>query len=106
MTQFKLILSRLKNPSVILSIVSQVITILVLLKVDVDASIVTGIVAAICSIFVLLGIMSNPSTQKISYADDIYTCENCGEKNAHVLVGDELVCSSCGSKLKKNDDSV
>lgn len=98
MTQLKLILERLKKPSVILSITAQVITVLTLLNVNVDKTVVIGLVTAVCSILTLLGILSNPSNKNQWYADDIYTCPNCGKKTVHVMVNGKMVCSECGSE--------
>lgn len=96
MTQLKNILSRLKNPSVVISIVSQVVSVLVLLNIHVNQSAVSAVVVAVCSVLVLLGIMSNPDTANRGYGDDLYECECCHEKTAHLQVGDSLVCSKCG----------
>ncbi|MEG1239982.1 MAG: phage holin, partial [Oscillospiraceae bacterium] len=67
MTQLKTMLLRLKSPTVLLSIVSQVVTLLVLFKVQVDMTLVGGAVTAISSILVLLGILSDPTTEKRGY---------------------------------------
>ncbi len=96
--QLKVMLSRLKNPSVVLSIASQIIAILMLLNVHVDEGIVTGIVAAVCSILVLLGIMSNPESTKKGYGDDIYKCPNCNCDCEYVEVNGKLVCKKCGTE--------
>lgn len=98
MNQLKLILSRLKNPSVILSILSEVITILMLLNVNVNIDLVTGIVTAVCSILVLLGILSNPTAQNRGYGDDVMRCENCGKDSLHVQVNGKMVCIDCGEE--------
>lgn len=90
-------LNRLKKPSVILSITSHIITILVLLKVNIDMDTITGIVTAITSILVILGILSNPTTQNKGYGDDILNCSNCNKNTIHTLVGDNLVCTKCGN---------
>lgn len=98
MQQIKSILRRLKNPSVILSVVSQIITILMLFNVDVKADVITGIVTAACSIFVLLGILSNPTTENNGYGDDVIQCENCGKNCTCVNVKGEKICCNCGNK--------
>lgn len=96
MNQLKNILARLKNPSVVISIVSQIVSILLLLNVHVDQSAVSAVVAAVCSVLVLLGIMSNPDTQNKGYGDDMYECSGCHEVTAHVRVGENFVCPKCG----------
>lgn len=98
MLQLKKMLKRLKNPTTILSILSEIITILILLKVDVNVDLVTGIVTAVCSILVLLGIMSNPTTVTKGYGDDILYCKNCQEKTENVVINNELCCTKCGQK--------
>lgn len=95
--QFKEVLNRLKKPSVILSITSHIITILLLLHVNVDTDAVTGIVTAITSILVILGIISNPSTKNKGYGDDILKCSKCDKKTIHHLINGNLVCSKCGN---------
>ncbi|MEG2988824.1 MAG: phage holin [Oscillospiraceae bacterium] len=101
MTQLKTMLLRLKSPTVLLSIVSQVVTLLVLFKVQVDMTLVGGAVTAISSILVLLGILSDPTTEKKGYGDDIFPCPNCGETGAHLVTGDTLTCKNCGTQHSK-----
>ena len=104
MIQLKNMLKRLKNPSVVLSIVSQVITVMVLLNIDVDKSAIMGIVTTVCSVFTLMGIMSNPDTKNKGYLDDVLTCTNCNGKTVHVKEGEAMVCVDCGTEhvdLKK-----
>ncbi|MEG2383474.1 MAG: hypothetical protein RR885_00055 [Oscillospiraceae bacterium] len=90
----------MKRPSVLLSIAAQVVAILTLLRVQVDMTIVTGIIAAISSILVLLGIMSDPDTKKLGYGDDIMFCENCQKDSVHKLINGVLVCKECGNPQK------
>lgn len=103
--QLKEILKRLKKPSVILSITSHIITILVLLKVNVNVDAVTGIVTAITSIFILLGILSNPTSQNKGYGDDMLNCSKCNKKTIHSLVGNDLICSKCGNTYIKDENN-
>ena len=98
MAQLKEILKRLKNPSTVLSLVSEIIVILILFKVNVNVDIVTGVVTACCSILVLLGIMSNPTTSNKGYADDIFYCKNCKENTCHTVIDNNLYCCKCGNK--------
>lgn len=100
MKQLELVLNRLKNPSVILSIVSEIVTILVLLNVSVNANLITGIVTSVCSILVLLGILSNPTTKNKGYGDDIIECENCNKCTQHTLINGKMICSECGNEEK------
>lgn len=102
--QWKLILKRLKKPSVVLSIVSQIVSVLILFKAPIDAELIKGIAAALCSILTLLGIMSNPDTQKQGYGDDVYTCSGCGENTQHAMVNGQLVCCRCGTVLENHQE--
>lgn len=95
--QWKIVLNRLRKPSVVLSIVSQIMTILMLLKAPVDVELVTGIAAAACSVLTLLGIMSNPDTQKKTYGDDIQFCDTCQQQTQHTTVNGKAVCQRCGT---------
>ena len=92
MEQLKLILKRLKRPGVILSIISQILTILLLLKVNVNVDVVSGIATAICSILVLLGILSDPDSTQPGYGDAFFECSQCHRKTQHVLIDGNLVC--------------
>lgn len=96
MEQLKLILKRLKRPGVIISITSQIITVLLLLNVNVNIDVVTGIVTAICSILVLLGILSDPDSEQMGYGDIFALCSGCGKKTHHVFINGQLVCKECG----------
>lgn len=96
MKQWQIMLKRLGKPSVIMSIVSQGIAILTLLHINVDSSVVMGVVAGISSILVLLGIMSDPNTQTGGYGDDILYCEHCKDDREFVTIGQRMICKECG----------
>ena len=96
MSQLKTILRRLKNPSVVTSVVAQILTILMLVNVEVDHTLITTLVTAVCGTLSLMGIMSNPDTKNKGYIDDIQMCEHCNEKTSHVKVGNNLICEKCG----------
>ena len=95
--KLKTIISRLQKPSTILSIVSQIISIVILLGVNVDVSEVTTITAIICSILVTMGILSNPDTVNGGYGDDILECGAEGLQTAHVQVNGKMLCKDCGA---------
>lgn len=97
MTQLRLIIKRLRKPSVIASLTSQILTLCILLGINVDATLVTSVITTFTSMFVILGIFSNPDAQKKGYGDDIIPCENCGQLSQHVKAGDNMVCTNCGS---------
>lgn len=99
--QFKAILQKLRKPSVILSIVSQIVAILALLNINVDNALVMAIATAACSILTTAGILSNPASDKKGFGDDIYYCEKCGKDSVHTKVDGKLVCSECGNALKE-----
>lgn len=98
MQQIKLLLARLKSPSVIISIVSQVAAILVLLGHTVDANLVTTMAAAVCSLLVTLGILSDPNTQNKGFGDDLRYCDHCGAVTPHITITGTLTCRNCGDQ--------
>ncbi len=106
MTQLQLIATRLKNPSVLISIASQIVTILVLFNIHVDYNMITGVIAAISSIFVALGIISNPDTKAKGYGDDIALCPHCNKETQHVMVGGAMICSECGGSPSAADNTA
>ena len=70
MIDLKTILKRLKNPSVLISIASEIVVIFMLFNVGIDVNVVSGTLTAISSILVLLGILSNPDTVNKGYGED------------------------------------
>lgn len=58
----KEILERLKNPGVIIALVSLVVMILTTNGLDVDNTRIMDTVKALCSIGVILGFLNNPTT--------------------------------------------
>lgn len=96
MQQIKLLLARLKKPSVLISLTSQVAAILVLLGSTVDVTAVTAIATAVCSLLATLGILSDPTAQNKGFGDDLGYCENCGALAPCVMVAGQLVCRHCG----------
>ena len=65
------VLCRLKNPTVILSIVSNLISLSLLLGYKLDYSLIMSAVTIICSIMVTLGIMTNPDKASEKAKDKI-----------------------------------
>ncbi|MEG1441607.1 MAG: phage holin [Oscillospiraceae bacterium] len=106
MPQLKIILNRLKKPSVLLSIASQIVAILLLFNVNIDMNIVTGVITAITSIFVLLGIISDPTTQNKGYGDVFLKCEHCNKDAIYTVVDGRLVCSQCGTEYVPKDQDL
>ena len=95
MTQITVFLKRLKNPTVVLSIISQIVILLSALNVEVDTETVNVIVTGVLSILVTLGIMSNPDTVKKTYTDDIQYCKTCNKKTVHSKVAGKMICIDC-----------
>lgn len=100
MLQIKTYLKRLRNPTVVLSIVSQVVILLSVLDIDVDTETLNGLIAGVLSILVTLGIMSNPDSTKKTYGDDIIYCETCKKETIHAKVAGEMVCLDCETHIK------
>lgn len=57
MKTLKMLGKRLRRPKVLLSLVSQIVTILVLFGYQVDEQLINGLATACCSILVTLGIL-------------------------------------------------
>ncbi len=64
MSQWQKLLKRLRKPSVIASLTAEVIAILTLLNLDIDISLIGGVMAIITSALITLGILSNPDSDK------------------------------------------
>lgn len=96
MVQLRLILKRIRKPSVIASLTSQIIALLVLFEVQIDTAFISNFVTVITSIMIILGIFSNPDSQQKGYGDDIRTCSKCKQLTQHVKIGDNMICVNCG----------
>lgn len=96
MSQIHAILERLKKPSVLISIASQIATILLLFNIPVNMNLVSAVITGLFSIFVLLGIVSDPTTQTKGYGDDWIKCSGCQKTSRHVMVNGKMVCTECG----------
>lgn len=112
------ILKRFKNPMVITSIISQILIILTIMKININADAITNIVVAVCSILVSLGIMNNPEKDKNSEKNAAkfgkktlkIKCPNCDETTEYLMVDCELMTDDEGNlyeissnELKKKD---
>jgi uncharacterized membrane protein len=95
--QWQIILSRIRKPSVIMSVTSQLISLLMILGVHLNQNTIMTVVAIGCTILASLGILSNPDTQKGGYGDDILTSAGTGKKEPHVLINGQMVCKSSGA---------
>lgn len=93
-------LIRLRKPSIILSLVSQVITIMLLMGFDVNKNLIMSIAAIVCSMLVTLGILSNPDSSKKGFGDDVLICSNSKKPEKHVKIKDKYVCTECGAIYK------
>ena len=90
-----LILSRLKSPTVVLSIASNIISLSLLLGYKLNESVVMATVTILCSILVTLGIMKNPDVNM----DNMHLCLNCKEKTFHVEAAGNKICTICATAL-------
>lgn len=54
------------------------------------------IVTGVLSILVMLGVVSNPTTENKSYLDDRKKCANCGVVTPHIMLSGQSVCTKCG----------
>jgi len=91
------LISRLKQPSVLLSLVSQGISIFILMGFNLNEDLIKSLAAIICSILVTLGILSNPDTKNRGYGDDILFCICDGKNAQHVRVNGHMICQKCGN---------
>lgn len=96
MHQFRTILRRLRKPSVLISVFSQVLTITMLFQINHNLNIITGVMTGVCSILVLLGILSDPNTMNKGYGDDFALCTGCNKMCEHVQVNGNMICRECG----------
>lgn len=95
MKYVKVVLSRLKNPMVIISISSQILIILLtLFRVSVNTDLVNKVALAAGSILVSLGIFNNPAPETVSIKK--LECCHCGKMANHVMVNGKFVCEECG----------
>ena len=86
------IVSRLKNPAVVLSIASNLIALFLLLGYKVNESLVMSAMTIVCAMLVTLGIMCNPDYN----TDTKLYCPTEKERTYHVEVAGRMVCSVCG----------
>jgi uncharacterized membrane protein len=96
-TIMKVLLYRLKKPSTIISLVSQITSLLLIFGVSVNADAVITVTTLVCSILVILGILSNPDTVNKGYGDDYLQCAMDGRKTLHVEVNGQMLCKDCGA---------
>jgi uncharacterized membrane protein len=95
--QLKQYAARLRKPSTLLSITSQIVSILLLLGVHLDQTAIMGVAAGVCSLLATLGILSNPDTENKGFGDDILHCSKDGRLEKHVTVNGQQVCQNCGT---------
>lgn len=100
--QLKILLQRLRKPSVLLSLASQVVSLLIVFGFNVNTDAVIKAVTIITSILATLGILSNPDSTKAGYNDDILHCLNDDDKTQHVFVNGEYLCKDCGTTFKND----
>lgn len=92
-------IKKLKKPSVLAGIISQIITLIVLFDHHVYARIFQMGLTVAVSTLTIMGILSNPNTRKKGFGDDIHFCEGCQKHSVHIYANGKLVCSGCGFVL-------
>lgn len=97
---YKSILKRLTNPSVLVSVVSQIALVLLLMCSKIDVGMIPGFVAAL--ILILLGIISDPNTLNKGYGDDLFVCSHCQKVCEHVMIEGKMICRECGTVYVAN----
>ncbi|MDR2933291.1 MAG: hypothetical protein LBV27_09310 [Oscillospiraceae bacterium] len=95
--QLRCILKRLQRPSVLLSLVSQFVSIMIMFGFNINENMIMAAATIVCSMLATLGIVSNPDTQKNGFGDDILVCSKSGEMEPHVMVAGQMVCKNCGA---------
>lgn len=100
MTQLDIIIKRLKKPKILISILAQVATILVIFDIGQEMGLISKALTVVCSLFTLLGIVTDPDTTANGYKDHIYLCDNCNKNTHHIIVNNTLVCKHCGTKKR------
>lgn len=96
---------RLKNPVVITSIVSQVLIIFTVFKINVNQDAVSKAVVAICSILVSLGVLNNPTNPKPTKTIKI-KCTHCGETTEYLLLNGEIMCDDDGNPYNITEEEI
>ncbi len=97
MNELQLLVKRLRKPSVIASLFSQIIALLMIFQVDVDMNMLTGAMTTITSILIILGIVSNPDAKTRGYNDDYAICSKCGKRTQHISINGQEICTKCGT---------
>lgn len=93
MAQMKILFRRLANPTVLASIISEII---ILLTAHVGSDELHIFATSISTILITLGIMSNPDTQNKTFLDDIRFCKGCSKDSEHTFVNGKMLCKDCG----------
>jgi uncharacterized membrane protein len=101
--QFKQFLNRLKKPSVLISLASLAVKLLIVLGLDINESAAIQATVFLCSIMVTLGIMSDPEAKAKGFGDDLLVCSSTGEKERHVEINGQMMCTKCGAVNKPDN---
>jgi len=97
---FNSVFTRLKKPSIILTVVSQIGALLILCGVRIDENLLMTATAMICSILCTLGILNSTAP-----ADEtMLVCSESGEPKAHVMIAGQMVCKNCGAVYVAPED--
>ncbi len=99
----KQILERLKNPTILLSVVSQIVAMLILVGVKIDEQMALTLAGMGVSILGSLGILSKKGIAGYAAKTENLTCSNSGEVEPHVLINGQMVCTKCGAVYTNED---
>lgn len=100
MEQLGYIIQRLKKPSVLISISSQIATLLLVANINIDEVIIIEVISVICTLLTFFGIVSNPDTDNKGFGDDIAFCDKCNKNSKYIRIGNQVICTECGTKIR------
>lgn len=93
----KEMLQKLKNPTVLISVLSQIGAILILMGVDLNENMVMSLIGMVVSILATLGIVSKSDTKPPELESACLTCTNTGTQELHVKINGQMTCVKCGA---------
>ena len=107
------ILEKIKKPTILLAVVSEVVTILMLFDLKVDQNLVMTAVTSLSSILIMVGIMSDPYKKNDNNEHVLAYCPHCDKTTWHIMVDGKEICRECAYEfqntkkvnLLENEDS-
>lgn len=94
----KEILKKLKNPTVLFSVLSQLVALLILLGVKLNEDTAVAVIGIIMSILGTLGIIQKADVDKLKADTVLLPCSNTGLEEPHVLINGKMICTKCGAE--------